>query len=138
MTFPTVRTVHNLDLPSWSDEHGLACDDPSLAVQSQAHEANINTIVKNFGVTGRLPQSLRLPEYGDFSGVDDYRSAIEAVRQAEADFLAIPSKIRAQFDNDPGAFAAFCSDRSNLPQLREWGLAPALPPVEPPSAATEK
>jgi len=136
MTFPIVRTVHNLDLPAWSDEHGLACEDPSLAVQSQAEEANINTIVRNFGVTGRLPQCLRLPEYGDFSGVDDYRSAIEAVRLAESEFLKIPAKIRAEFDNDPGAFAAYCSDSSNLPQLREWGLAPALPPAEPVSTAT--
>jgi len=132
--FPRVRTISNIDRAAWSKAHGLACADPSLAVQSQKDEADINTIVRNFGVTGRLPQTLRLPEYGDFSGIDDYRTAIEAVRRAEANFLAIPSSIRAEFNNDPGAFADFCSDSANLPKLREWGLAPALPPE--PSPAT--
>lgn len=105
----------------------LICEDPSLAIQSQKDESDINTIVRNFGVTGRVAAPVRLPEYGDFSGVDDYRSAIEAVRAAEASFAAVPAKIRAEFGNDPQAFAEFCLSPSNLPQLRDWGLAPAAP-----------
>lgn len=112
----------------------LVCNDPSLAIQSQKAEADINTIVRNFGVTGRVPTSVRLPEYGDFSGVSDYRSAIEAVRAAEEAFLQVPSKIRAEFNHDPGAFASFCLDPSNLPQLREWGLAPTSAAPESPPA----
>lgn len=114
----------------------LYCDDPSLAIQSQKDEADINTIVRNFGVTGRAPTSVRLPEYGDFSGVSDYRSALEAVRAAEAAFLEVPSKIRAEFNHDPGAFADYCLDPSNLPRLREWGLAPT--PAAPESPPAEK
>jgi len=112
----------------------LVCSDPSLAVQSQKDEADINNIVRNFGITGRVPAAVRLPEYGDFTGVSDYRSAIEAVRAAEDAFLAVPSNIRAKFNHDPGAWATFCVDPNNLPQLREWGLAPtpATPVVEPP------
>lgn len=102
----------------------LVCSDPSLAIQSQKDEADINNIVKNFGVTGQLPQAVRLPQFGDFEGVSDYRSAVEAVMAAEEAFMAIPATIRSKFDNDPQAFADFCVDRSNLPQLREWGLAP--------------
>lgn len=111
-------------------ETGLECLDPSKAIQSQKDEADINVLVKRFGVTGRLPQGIRLPEYGDFDGVSDYRSAIEAVRAAEESFLKIPSEIRARFHHDSGAFASFCEDASNLPQLREWGLAPT-PPAAP-------
>lgn len=103
----------------------LICEDPSLAIQSQKAEADINNIVRNFGVTGRLPQAVRLPMYGDFHGVSDYRSAVEAVREAEASFMAIPAKVRAEFNNDPQAFADFCLDPNNLKQLQEWGLAPA-------------
>lgn len=114
----------------------LICNDPSLAVQSQKDEADINNIVRNFGVTGRVPSAVRLPQYGDFSGVSDYRSAIEAVRAAEASFMSIPAKVRAEFDNDPQQFADFCLDPSNLPQLREWGLAPtAEPTASPPPEA---
>lgn len=111
----------------------LVCDDPSLAVQSQKDEADINVIVRNFGVTGRVPVSVRLPQYGDFDGISDYRTAIEAVRQAEASFAAIPAEVRFRFDNDPQRFLEFCADRSNLAQLREWGLAPAAAPPAPPS-----
>lgn len=118
------------DRAAVSDETGLFCDQPSLAIQSQKDEADINVLVKRFGITGQLPQAIRLPEYGDFEGVSDYRSAIEAVRAAEASFMQVPSEIRARFHNDPGAFASFCEDASNLPQLREWGLAPT-PPAAP-------
>jgi len=111
----------------------LICEDPSLAIQSQKDEADINTIVRNFGVTGRVSAAVRLPEYGDFDTVNDYQSAIEAVRAAEAEFYKIPSRIRSEFDNNPQQFAAFCLDRSNLPQLQEWGLAPKpAAPAEPP------
>jgi len=134
VNFPRVRTWLNLDLKAWSDKHALACLDPSLAVQSQKDEADINTIVRNFGVTGRVPVAARLPEYGDFSGLSDYREAIEAVRQAEAEFLKVPSAIRAEFNHDPAAFADFCINPDNLPKLREWGLAPT-PPAEPSTAA---
>jgi len=114
----------------------LICADPSRAIQSQAAEADINTIVRNFGVTGRLPQSTRLPTYGDFEGVDDYRTAVEAVKAAEAAFLAVPARIRSQFDNDPQAFMDFCEDSRNLGQLRDWGLAPTPSPDPAPESKT--
>lgn len=115
---------------------GLRCEDPSMAVQSQKDESDINTIVRNFGVTGRVPVAVRLPEYGDFEGIDDYRSAIEAVRAAEASFMAVPAAIRERFHHDPQAFADFCTKSENLTQLREWGLAPTPPAPEVPPAAT--
>lgn len=107
----------------------LICKDPSLAIQSQKDEADINTIVRNFGVTGQVPQSVRIPTYGDFSGVDDFRTAIEAVRSAELAFNQIPANIRAHFENDPAQFHDFCCDPANLSQLREWGLAPTPEPA---------
>lgn len=116
-------TVGNYDPVEWSDQHGLECKDPSLAVQDQADEADINTIVRNFGITGKLPQSVRVPTYGDFEGIDDYREAIEAVRAADASFMAMPAEVRSRFGNDPAAFVDFCSDPSNLPEMRKLGLA---------------
>jgi len=111
----------------------LNCDDPSRAIQSQKDEADINTIVRNFGVTGRVQAPVRLPQYGDFDLINDYQTALHAVREAQAEFEKVPAKIRAEFSNDPGAFASFCLDPSNLPKLREWGLAPTpAAPAEPP------
>lgn len=112
----------------------LYCEDPSLAVQSQKDEADINTIVRNFGVTGTVNGPVVLPSYGDFDGVDDFRSALEAVKAAEAAFLSVPANIRERFHHDPQAFLEFCENPKNLPELRALGLAnpePALSPATP-------
>lgn len=131
---PTPRLDNAPQVRSWSynrmavsNATGLKCEDPSRAIQSQKDEADINTIVKSFGVTGQLPAAVRLPTYGDFDGISDFRSAIEAVRAAEDAFADIPSTIRERFHHDAGAFADFCIKPENLPQLREWGLAPKPP-----------
>lgn len=127
------RSFGAYDTDSVSDATGLRCLDPSRAVQSQRDESDINTIVRNFGVTGQLPASVRVPTYGDFEGVDDYRSAIEAIRAAEASFMAMPGEVRARFGNDPQAFIEFCEDSSNLEEMRKLGLA-ISPVVEPASS----
>lgn len=110
----------------------ITFNDPSRAIQSQKDEANINTIVRNFGVTGRVPVAARLPEYGDFCGINDYQSALHAIKEADASFSALPAQVRKQFNHDAGAFVDFALDPNNLPQLREWGLAPTPPQAAPP------
>lgn len=128
----TVRAYRNYDSDLVSDHTGLACLDLSLAVQSQRDEADINTIVRNFGITGRMPENVRVPTYGDFDVVSDYRSAIEAVRAAEASFMAMPAEVRSRFENDPQQFLEFCVNPANLEEMRKLGLAvPAPVVVEP-------
>lgn len=111
-------------------KHALICNDASLAVQSQKDEADINTIVRNFGVTGTVNVPIVLPSYGDFEGIDDYRSALEAVKAAQESFAALPSSLRERFHNDPGAFVEFCENPKNLPELRQLGLANPEPTPE--------
>lgn len=113
-----------------SDDTGLECLDASLAVQSQKDEADINHIVRMFGVTGKLPQSVRVPTYGDFDGVDDYQSALAAIREAEDAFAKMPSEVRIRFGHDPQQFVEFCSDESNLEEMRKLGLAVPAPTPE--------
>lgn len=112
-------------------DFGLECKDESRAVQSQKEEADINTIVKRFGLTGQLPQSVRVPTYGDFGDeVFDYTSAMLAIRRADESFMAMPADVRARFQNDPQQFVEFCSDEKNLDEMRKLGLA--VPKAEPP------
>lgn len=122
-----VRAYRNYDVDELSDATGLECLDPSRTIQSQAADADINTIVRNFGLTGRVPENIRTPSYGDFEGVDDFRSALEAVRAAEEAFLQVPAEIRLRFDNDPQRYLEFCTDLNNLPEMRKLGLAKPLP-----------
>lgn len=126
------RSAYNFDPDEHSLAHGLECKDQSLAVQAQKDEADINTIVRNFGVTGKLPDNVRVPTYGDFDLVSDYRSAIEVAREAEKSFMAMDAKVRARFENDPQQFLEFCENPSNLEEMRKLGLAvPAPVPAAP-------
>ena len=130
--FPFLRTPYNYDVDKASDDSGLECKDPSLTQQHLAEECDINYIVERFGVTGQLPDvPSHTPTYGDFTGVADYREALDAVRAADAAFMALPAKIRERFDNDPALFVDFCSstDPSVRSEAIELGLIP--PPVKP-------
>ncbi|AZL82783.1 internal scaffolding protein [Apis mellifera associated microvirus 5] len=104
----------------------LKCDDPSLAQQHFKDDVDINVLLERFKVTGQLPQGVRLPTYGDFTGVTDFRQANEAIRHANESFMDLPANIRARFQNDPVEFVEFCSDKENLPELRKMGLAPEI------------
>lgn len=122
----------NYDVDAASDESALRCEDPSLTNQSQAVDADINVIVKRFGITGQFPEGARLPSYQDFEGIFDFRTAQEAVITARQRFMALPPEVRSRFGNDPAAFVDFASDPKNLPAMREMGLAPPAktPPAE--------
>lgn len=122
MKVPFIRTPFNYDMSVVSDETALFCDDPSLAVQAERDETDINTIVYRFGLTGHLPQGVRAPSYGDFTGVSDYRSALDLIEQADDAFMSLPAEVRARFQNDAARFVDFCSDERNADEMRSLGL----------------
>lgn len=135
-----LKTAFNHDTDAESRRAGLKFVRPSRCKQEFKEEVNINTIVRRFGLDGKLPQGVRMPTYGDFSQVGDFRTALEAIRSAEASFMALPARVRARFENDPAQFVAFCSDKANLSEARELGLVPPeevapTPPVAVPAAA---
>ncbi|WNK12459.1 MAG: internal scaffolding protein [Microvirus sp.] len=105
-------------------------DEPSLTVQADKDDADINTIVARFGLTGRMPEGLRVPSFQDYDGVFDFQTAMHAIIQAEDNFMAMPATVRAKFNNDPGQFLQFAVDPANVDVMVEMGLA--IPkPVEP-------
>lgn len=117
-----IRSAYNYDTDAVSNETGLRCEDESLAQQHQKEESDINTIVKRFGLTGELPTNVRMPQYGDFTGITDYQSALNAVHQANESFLKMPADIRSRFDNDPEKFVEFCLDEKNREEAVKLGL----------------
>lgn len=72
--------------------------------QSFADEVDINTIMRRFGVTREMPSGREGGVYGDFSGITDFQTAVEAVQRAREGFLALPPHVREEFGNDPGVY----------------------------------
>lgn len=137
-----IRSPFNYDMnkasmesatPTGYDENGEPThpDNVSKVVQSEKDNSDINVIVKRFGIGATMPDPNRkLPEYGDYTGVNDFKSAMDAIKQAQSTFNELPADVRAFFENDPQKFLDFASDPDNIDKLREMGLARQLTPEE--------
>lgn len=107
----------------------------SKTLQSQAADADINVIVKRFGITGGMPQVTVPPTVAEFEDVFDYMSAMNVIVAAKQSFMDLDADVRARFGNDPARYVAFCDERnedgtlSNLAEMRKMKLA--LPEVVP-------
>ena len=119
---PFLRTPYNYDRDAASNESGLACEEPTLTQQHFKDETDINNILRQFNITGLLPESPLSPRYGDFTGIVDYHSALNAVIAAQSDFDALPAQLRARFENDPENLINFLNDSSNYEEAVKLGL----------------
>ena len=123
---PFLRTPYNYDTNAASDESGLACEEPTLAQQQYKDESDINNILRQFNITGQLPVALS-PRYGDFTGISDYKTALDRVIAADEEFLALPAELRARFDNEPANLIEFLDNESNRAEAEKLGL---VAPIE--------
>lgn len=118
------------DRPRVKQEIG---EEPSLVQQHLQDETDINHIMRKYERTGELRHIQTMAaEYGDFSDVPDYKSAMERIMAADSLFMELPAVVRDRFGNDPAQFVEFASDEKNIEELRKLGLAPEAPlPPEP-------
>lgn len=101
----------------------LICKDKSLTVQDEKDACDINLIIERFTKTGLLTHVNRAePRYGDFSDVKDYSTALQQISKAKDDFMALPSRVRKFFDNDPQKIIEFVQDDKNYEKCIELGL----------------
>lgn len=108
----------------WGKDVGLLCLDASLTVQADRDQADINNIVKQFGLTGQLPYGTDVPEYADFSDIpNDYHQAIQFAEALKASFMELPAPIRTRFDNDPGLYLDFFDNPDNQEEAIKLGIA---------------
>lgn len=98
-----------------------------MTQQSFKDDADINVIVRRFGVTGQLPQDVRVPRYGDFTAAMDFHESMNLILEAQRAFMEMPSEVRSRFNNDPGSFVDFVSDPKNQDEARKLGIADPLP-----------
>lgn len=108
---------------------------PSRTKQCFRDECDINIIMKRFKNTMGVDylnryQGYLTGEFGDFSNVQDYRSAIEQIDQARGVFDALPAKVRSRFRNDPAEFLDFVQNPANLDEMIDMGLATKRAPSQ--------
>ena len=107
--------------------------EPTMTKQSLAEELDVNRIIKRYQDTGHLQKASEFEGlYGEFGSLD-LREAIEKVEKANELFMEVPSKIRAQFENDAGAWIDFVTNPDNIEQVRAWGMAPEPEPAPEPA-----
>lgn len=117
-----LRAPYNYDTDQASLEAGFSSHEPTMAQQHFAEECDINTIVRRFKLTGELPQGAVVPTYADFEAAVDYHQAMNALRQAEESFMALPAEVRARFQNDPAQLVEFVSNDANRAEAVALGL----------------
>lgn len=127
------RSPHNYDVVAASNEAALADPGVSLTVQSAAEDCDLNVIMKRFGIGAALPVNPRPPMYGDFTEIGDYRSALNAVRNAEMAFMEFPAELRARFANNPQMMLEFVENPANYDEAVKLGICKARAPVNPPT-----
>lgn len=122
-----VRAPFAYDSDEASVQSGLQCLDESRTLQSHAEDADINVLMRRFGVTGMLPVGAVEPSYMDYTEVVDFRTAQEAVLRARDNFMKLDASIRARFGNDPQQFLEFASNENNVREMVQMGLAIVKP-----------
>lgn len=116
------------------EDEGVHTPGSSRTKQSFKDECDINHLMERYARTGVLPQNVRNARYGDFMDVGDFRESQLRLKDAEAQFMALPAKVRDRFKNSPEKFLAFVGDKANYKEAKELGLLrdeppPAAPPV---------
>ena len=134
---PFLRTPYNYDTIAASNESGLHCEDATLTQQQFKEETDINNIMGKFGMTGLLPQAPLDANYGDFTGVNDYHTALNAIIASEEQFEALPANLRSRFANDPANLIEFMQDESNRPEAEKLGLVNPKPELSTPVESSE-
>lgn len=109
---------------------------PSRTKQAFRDECDVNLIMKRFKRDCGVDFLNRFQGYvdgnfGDFSNVTDYRTALDQLVQAEEMFMMLPSSVRSEFHNDPANFLDFVADPKNEKRLVDLGLATPKPGINP-------
>ena len=87
---------------------------PTPTQQHAKAECDINNILRQYDRTGLITHiNTATAQYGDFTEVNEYQESLNMVMNAQEAFMALPSAIRKQFENDPGQFFEFATNPEN-------------------------
>lgn len=121
-----IRWRQPYDLDS-EEREGAACaietGSESLVQQAPSVDADINVIVKRFGISERMPVVPADPRfYGDLGDVPDLGTALRRVNEARDRFMALPVDLRNRFQNSPAVLWDFVNNPANAEEAVRLGL----------------
>ena len=112
------------------DHCGMEFTMPSLAVQDEKDESDINYIVNRFADGQKGIATLDLGDssqyaflqFGDATLPGDYSTALELVSGVREEFYSLPAHVRAKFGHDPMNFINQLNNPETLEYLQREGL----------------
>lgn len=112
------------------DHCGIEFTMPSLAVQDEKDETDINYIVNKYADGQKGIMTLDLGDssqyaylqFGDATLPGDYSTALELVSGVREEFYSLPAYVRAKFGHDPMNFIEQLNDPATLEYLQQQGL----------------
>lgn len=112
------------------DHCGIEFTMPSLAVQDEKDETDINYIVNKYADGQKGIATLDLGDssqyaylqFGDATLPGDYSTALELVSGVREEFYSLPAHVRAKFGHDPMNFISQLNDPATLEYLQREGL----------------
>lgn len=112
------------------DHCGIEFTMPSLTVQDEKEETDINYIVNKYADGQKGIMTLDLGDssqyaylqFGDATLPGDYSTALELVSGVREEFYSLPAYVRAKFGHDPMNFINRLNDPATLDYLKQQGL----------------
>lgn len=131
---PAMPRLRGYDEKAVSAAHRVETGEETLVQQQFRDEVDANTIVRRFGITREMPFGAAAGMYGDFTGLVDYESTVEALERARAAFMSLPLEVRERYGNDPGRLIRRAYEVPESDFLTEVGFqAPPAPVVAAPA-----
>lgn len=112
------------------DHCGIEFTMPSLAIQDEKDETDINYIVNKYADGQKGIATLDLGDssqyaflqFGDATLPGDYSTALELVSGVREEFYSLPAYVRAKFGHDPMNFINQLNNPETLEYLQQQGL----------------
>lgn len=120
------KTPHNHNTDVAAMQSATFCRDKSRTQQNTREEADINAILKKFGVGNVAAHLAQMPpSFLDVPETMDMHTVLEIHRAADEAFMALPADTREKFGNDLARYVSYVDDRlkaKDLNSLAKLGL----------------
>lgn len=109
--------------------HSIDLSKGGRTKQQFKEECDVNRIMKKWEAGGGISHIKNSPgNYGDFTSVSDYLTALTTVNFAQEAFDHLPAEIRDRMGNDPRQLLLFMENPENEKEAIELGLLKAPEP----------